>query len=172
LSRLALVVLALGPLACGGAAAREVLPGQLAAEVVEVVDGDTLGVRVHVWLGQQVETRVRILGIDAPELRARCADERAGAEAARDALRRLIGREDVVLRDISYDKYGGRVLAHVETRAGADLGGALLAAGLVRSYRGGRRDPWCGAQEPGEEADSTSPSAPSEAAISSRSRAR
>jgi hypothetical protein len=49
----------------------------------------------------------------------------------------------VVLRDVRYDKYGGRVLAHVETEEGADLGRELLARNLVRPYRGGRRDGWC-----------------------------
>jgi endonuclease YncB( thermonuclease family) len=108
-----------------------------------VVDGDTLGVRVHVWLGQQVETRVRILGVDAPELRARCAEERLRAEAARDWLRDRVGSRDVILRDVRYDKYGGRVLARVATAEGADLAQELLERNLARPYGGGRRDGWC-----------------------------
>jgi endonuclease YncB( thermonuclease family) len=143
LYRFLLSLALLAALAAGTAGAREVIPGPLAAEVIAVVDGDTLDVRVHVWLGQQVETRVRILGIDAPELRARCPEERQRAGAARDWLLREVAKRDVVLRDVRYDKYGGRVLAHVETEGGADLGRELLARHLARPYQGGRRDGWC-----------------------------
>jgi endonuclease YncB( thermonuclease family) len=38
----------------------------------------------------EVTTRVRLRGIDAPELHARCDDERAKALAARDALARIL----------------------------------------------------------------------------------
>lgn len=125
------------------AEARETVPGPLPAEVVEVVDGDTIGVRVHVWLGQQIETRVRLLGIDAPELRAHCAEERQRAEAARDFLVQWLARREVVLREIRHDKYGGRVLARVATIDGRDIAGELLARGLVRPYDGHRRTAWC-----------------------------
>ena len=43
------------------ATAREMLLGPIAAEVMEVVDGDTLKVRAHIWLGQAE-------GPDAPPL--------------------------------------------------------------------------------------------------------
>ena len=39
--------------------------------------------------------------------------------------------------------HGGRVLARVETGAGADLGPLLIGAGLGRAYDGGKRKPWC-----------------------------
>jgi hypothetical protein len=44
---------------------------------------------------------------------------------------------------VSLDKYGGRVLADAATRATADVSAALLRAGLVRDYGGGRREGWC-----------------------------
>ena len=140
---LRLLLLSLAVAAAVPAVAREIVPGPLPAEVIEVVDGDTLGVRVHVWLGQQIETRVRIVGVDAPELRARCAEERLRAEAARDWLRDRVGSRDVILRDVRYDKYGGRVLARVETAEGADLARELLERKLARPYGGGPRDGWC-----------------------------
>jgi micrococcal nuclease len=46
------------------------------AEVVRVIDGDTLEARVRIWPGMDVTTRVRLRGIDAPELHARCEGER------------------------------------------------------------------------------------------------
>ena len=49
------------------AAAAEVISGPYAGVVTDVIDGDTLEVRVMVWLGQEVVTRVRIDGIDTPK---------------------------------------------------------------------------------------------------------
>jgi endonuclease YncB( thermonuclease family) len=113
------------------------------AEVLRVIDGDTLEARVHVWLGQEIVTKVRLAGIDAPELHARCAAERAGAEAARSALAALVEGRSVRLTDVRPDKYFGRVVARISA-GGHDAGAALLAAGHARLYGGGRRGGWCG----------------------------
>lgn len=124
-------------------AARERLPGPIPASVAAVIDGDTLRVKARVWLGQEVDTLVRLLGVDAPELDGRCADERQRAEAARAFLRRRAQGGRVSLVDVRTDKYGGRVLARVLDADGTDLGAALVAAGLARPYGGARRTPWC-----------------------------
>jgi endonuclease YncB( thermonuclease family) len=124
-------------------AARERLPGPIPASVAVVIDGDTLRVKARVWLGQEVDTLVRLLGVDAPELDGRCADERRRAEDARAFVRRRTQDRSVTLVDVRTDKYGGRVLARVMAADGTDLGAALVAAGLAKAYRGGRRVPWC-----------------------------
>ena len=129
--------------------AGEALAGPVPALVTAVVDGDTLEVRARIWLGQELTTRVRLAGIDAPEARSDCLRERALAIRARAFLSaRLDPAGDgapapVRLRDIRNGKFAGRVLARVESAAGLDLGRALLAAGLARAYDGGRRAPWC-----------------------------
>ncbi len=133
-----------GPMAEAGAQDR--LAGPVPAEVVAVIDGDTLEVRAVVWLGQTLRTRVRLLGVDAPELKGKCARERALAERARAfVLARLApdGGAPVRLRNIRYGKYAGRVLAEVETARGEDLGRGLMAAGLARPYGGRARASWC-----------------------------
>jgi endonuclease YncB( thermonuclease family) len=124
-------------------AARERLPGPIPASVAVVIDGDTLRVKARVWLGQEVDTLVRLLGVDAPELDGRCADERRRAEDARAFVRRRTQDRSVTLVDVRTDKYGGRVLARVMAADGTDLGAALVAAGLAKASRGGRRVPWC-----------------------------
>lgn len=123
------------------------LPGPIPAEVLDVLDGDTLAVRAIIWLGQAVETHVRLSGIDAPELRAHCAEEKEKAEAARDFARRLLADGRARLIEVQADKYGGRVRARVLTSSGADLSQSLLDAGLVRPYHGERRRPWCPGSE-------------------------
>lgn len=136
--------LALVPAMAAALAQPNALPGPVAAEVERLVDGDTLEVRALIWLGQSVDVRVRIEGIDAPELEARCADERRRALAARDYLIRRLGGASVRLFAVVHDKYGGRVRAAVSDRSG-DIGSALIAKGLARPYHGERRQPWCGA---------------------------
>lgn len=125
------------------APARENLPGPVRAEVIRVHDGDTLVVRARIWLGQVVSTKVRLAGVDAPELRGRCARERRMARAARGFVMRKLAGGGVTLRDIRFGKYAGRVLARVITAEGEDLGRSLIAAGLARPYRGRRRGRWC-----------------------------
>lgn len=122
----------------------ERLAGPVPADLLGVVDGDTVDVRAHIWLGQTVETRVRLDGIDAPELRGDCAAERAAAAAAEHRLAALLGGGPVVLTDIRHGTWAGRVVARVTAPDGIDVAGALIAEGLAAPYdgRGGRPD-WC-----------------------------
>jgi micrococcal nuclease len=122
--------------------AEEAVAGPVSAIVERIVDGDTIEVRAHIWLGQSLNIRVRIDGVDTPELRSACEAERAMAIAARAFLaKRLLNREITLLR-VVYDKFGGRVRADISDSDG-DIAQALLAAGLARPYRGERREPWC-----------------------------
>lgn len=136
------------PLAVGGLG--EIIPGPVPAEVLSVVDGDTLTVRARIWLGQDVETRIRLDGVDAPEIAGKCDGERRLGLAARDMIAALATGGRVVLRDIQYGKYAGRVVARVATTDGGDFSDALLRAGLARAYDGGRRRSWCGKAGVGE----------------------
>jgi endonuclease YncB( thermonuclease family) len=119
--------------------------GQIAypAEVLRVIDGDTFEARVRVWPGLDVNTKVRLRNIDAPELHARCADEHVKAEAARAMLENILAAGSITVSRVGLDKYGGRVDALVAPRDTADVSAALLNGGWARSYDGGRRGSWC-----------------------------
>ncbi len=122
--------------------------GPISASVLRVIDGDTIAVRARIWIGQSVETRVRIAGVDAPELRGDCTLETKLALAARDLVTKVIGDAPAILRDVRHDKFGGRVLARVESGAGEDISALLIAAGLGRPYDGVKRISWCDAKSP------------------------
>ncbi len=110
--------------------ARNYLPGPGPATVLRVIDGDSLVVRVTIWLGQEVETMVRLLGIDTPELRGKCSEERELVAHSRNLTSELAGQGSVIsLTEIQLGKFAGRVLARVETSDGVDVGGALIEAG-------------------------------------------
>ena len=113
------------------------------ADVVRTIDGDTFEARVHLAPGQDVTTRVRLRGIDSPELKAACPEELRLAEAATEALRDLLRQGEVAIYNIGPDKYQGRIVADVATRGTGNVAAALIASGHGRSYRGGHRDGWC-----------------------------
>lgn len=97
-----------------------------------VVDGDTL------WLKR---TKVRLAGIDAPELsEPRCASEAALAERATLRLLDLINAGGWVASGSRRDIYGRRLMTF--TVGQTDLGNILVSEGLARPYRG-HRQPWC-----------------------------
>jgi endonuclease YncB( thermonuclease family) len=113
------------------------------AEVLRIADGDTFEARVQVWPGIAITTMVRLRGIDTPELKARCPEERLKAEAARAKLAAILAEGAVELRGVGLDKFGGRIDASASTQSTPDVSTALLRAGLGRSYAGGRRESWC-----------------------------
>jgi micrococcal nuclease len=121
----------------------EPIAGPIAARVLSVVDGDTIEVRVRIWLDQDVDTLVRLDGANAPEMNGRCPQERARAAAAREFVDRRIAGAAVALTDIRRDKYGGRVLARVRLGSVEDLSAELIRHGHARAYAGGARTDWC-----------------------------
>ncbi|MFW6773482.1 thermonuclease family protein [Nocardioides sp. CPCC 205120] len=101
------------------------------AVLVAVTDGDTLRVRTDTG----AEERVRLVGIDTPEVhnQVECGGPEASAlmgELVRpgDALRLVA---DPTQDDV--DRYD-RLLRYVETADGTDLGEAVLAAGWAEVY--------------------------------------
>ena len=127
---------------CGGPAfAAETIAGPVAAEVIRVVDGDTVKVRAQVWLDQELEVSVRISGIDAPELfRPKCPVEKEKARASKQFAESFFGDGRAVLREVRYGKYAGRVVARIENDQGQDLAASLIDEDLAES---GPRGNWC-----------------------------
>ena len=124
--------------------ASDTLPGPVEAKVMRVIDGDTFVAEARIWPGQTVTVSVRLRSVDAPELRSRCAGEKAAGEKAKMALERLIGGATVAIRNISGGKYYGRVLADVTTHDGHPVAESLLGHALVSAYDGGKRQSACG----------------------------
>lgn len=92
--------------------------------VTHVVDGDT--VRVRMPSGAK-PISVRIYGIDAPEI---C---QSGGTAARDALKRRVLGQRVLVQGMAGDDYGRLVARIILDKQ--DLGEWLVAQGLAWSYR-------------------------------------
>ena len=64
---------------------------QAGAEVLDIIDGDTVRVKASPWPGHQWTGLIRLYGIDAPELRrSKCQEEKEQGIMARDTLVSLI----------------------------------------------------------------------------------
>lgn len=125
-----------------GAAAAERYRGPYRAELVRVIDGDTLVMRVRLWPGIEYAGPVRVAGVDTPELRSRLPCERLAGQLARDYVAAQLGRaRTLTLQDVALDKFG-RALARVLVD-GENLAAQLIAAGHGRAYDGGKRGAWC-----------------------------
>lgn len=128
----------------GAASARQdVILGPVKGKVLDILDGDTVTARIHVWIGQDVESSVRIAGIDAPEIKGKCIKEREMAERARQALKALLADSEISLYNIRLEKYAGRVLAEAVNKNGVNISKHMLEKGLVRPYGGEKREGWC-----------------------------
>lgn len=132
------------------AALAQPLPGPVPAEVLRVVDGDTIEVRAHIWPGHSVITRVRLANIDAAETwRPSCEAERKKGEAAtrfvEDSLPQNEESAPVSLHEIRPDSFAGRVIARMELPDGRDLGALLLETGHARPFR--PRPDWCALED-------------------------
>lgn len=105
-----------------------------------VVDGDTFK------LGDR---SIRIIGIDAPEVRAQCAQEARLAEQATARLQALLNQGPVELVgriDQTRDRYGRDLRAVRRTLPDGSIqsiAAEMREAGLARRYLGGLRSGWC-----------------------------
>ena len=126
--------------------ARPAADRSIVVEYVGVYDGDTVVVRLPVLPPPLDRLRVRIAGIDTPELGkgAKCPAENERAVAARQFLADLLaGAHELRVYGFRWDKYGGRILGELRVPGGAvrDL---LIQSGHAVPYEGiaSRRD-WC-----------------------------
>jgi endonuclease YncB( thermonuclease family) len=120
--------------------------GPYRAQVTKVYDGDTFTAWIYIFPGLIAERSVRLNGVDTPELRGKCPQEKEAAQRARARARELIEKSGnmVSLTYVLLGKYAGRVVADVSLSNGADLASMLISEGLGRPYDGGKRAGWCG----------------------------
>jgi len=113
------------------------------SEVTSIYDADTFRADIKGWpsvVGARMPIRVN--GVDAPEIRGKCKEEKLAArEAKQFTVTMLRQAERIELRNIRRGKYF-RLLADVYVD-GKNLTTALIEAGHARPYNGGTREGWC-----------------------------
>ena len=104
------------------------------AIVKRVIDGDTLDVMIDQGFRNYREERLRVLGIDTPELSRGNDESKALGLRAKNRVEELCGDAEVIIRTEKGDSFG-RWLATITLHDGRDLGTLLIREGLARPYK-------------------------------------
>lgn len=118
------------------------------ARVISVYDGDTITVGHKsvsntccccpcIFRSKIFKYKVRLNGIDSPELRSNHVDEKAVAYMAKKHLTSVISGKVVKLKVVGYDKYG-RVLADVSYNS-LNISEHMIDVGLAVEYDGKKK---------------------------------
>ena len=113
------------------------------SEVTSIYDADTFRVNIEGYppiIGERIP--VRVLGVDAPEIRGKCQSEKVKArEAKQFTVQALRSAETIELRNMQRGRYF-RILAdvYIDDKSLAD---GLIKLGHARVYDGGKRLGWC-----------------------------
>jgi micrococcal nuclease len=110
------------------------------AQLIRVIDGDTLDCRIDLGFSVFVKKRVRLMGIDTWESRTRDLEEKKKGLAAKS---RLIGLLQADAGEFTLISYGvgkfGRVLGEIEVTAG-NVCDILVEEGHAYAYFGGNKE--------------------------------
>ena len=100
--------------------------------VIEVIDGDTVDCLIDLGFYVMIRTRIRMIGIDAPEIKGKT---KALGEASRAWLAAALDRHkaSLVVETTKADKYG-RLLGHFKCSAGS-INDAMIANGHAQFYQ-------------------------------------
>jgi len=109
-----------------------------------VYDGDTIYSELCALPPPLKNLSIRISGIDTPEIRTTCLSEKTLGLAAKKYLEELLSiNPEVVVKNVDWDKYGGRIDGEVFLIDGTNVGQKMIDSGLARPYTGGPRLTWC-----------------------------
>ena len=105
-------------------------------EVIRVIDADTLEIKMHLLPGLENTVKVRIKGIDAPELRTRCKKEKKLAQAGKELVEKHFSKGTwVYVENIEQGKYASRIIADVrELQGKGKNNGRLLHGNRLLNY--------------------------------------
>ena len=137
---------------------RSIMSGQYQARVIDLYDGDTMTVALFNMDGRLESLKIRLYGVDTPELKGKTSD--AGKAAKAEALRYLgacgcigkkLGKETalffrenpciVCVSFVPEKEKWGRYLAHIRYgNSKVSLAEHLIATGHGNAYDGGTKD--------------------------------
>ena len=114
------------------------------AEVVSVYDGDTVTCIVDLGFKTFKRVKVRLIGIDTPEIRTKDLDEKARGLATRDWLRGKILNKKIILHTSEKGKFGrwlGTIwdLENDTQDFENSYNKQMINEGMAKEYWGGKR---------------------------------
>ena len=114
------------------------------AEVLSVYDGDTVTLMIDHGLKHLARVKVRMIGIDTPEIRTKDLEEKKRGYEAKDYLKSRIEGKTVVVHTVKKGKFGRwlAVLWSYEDHMsdlGESLNDEMIRMGHAKAYDGGKR---------------------------------
>lgn len=109
-----------------------------------VIDGDTVEIINNKPDLSHLKLSIRLLDIDTPEIKGKCASEKAKAQEAKKFVSDLLNnpKNKITYKITSHDKYGGRVLGYIYIN-GKSVSELMIAKGLAKEYHGEAKTSWC-----------------------------
>ncbi len=124
----------------------EFVPIVKGGKVIKVYDCDTITIATKIPYRIDLPEsnimyrfHIRLNGIDTPEMKSSCEDEKSIACLAQKTLSELIMNKNVILKNTSMDKYG-RILADVYTENGTNLNMWAIENRFAIYYDGGTKN--------------------------------
>jgi len=109
------------------------------AKVLSVYDGDTITVLVDLGFNTFRKIKIRLYGINTPELKSKDENERKLAKKAKLVLQNKILNKDIIIKTFK-DKKGkyGRYLAEIYVN-NININELMVKQGFAKPYFGGKR---------------------------------
>lgn len=114
------------------------------AEVISVYDGDTVTLMIDQGMKHFARVKVRLVGINTPEIRTTDLEEKERGYAAKNFLKDLIEGKTVIVHTVKKGKFGrwlGVLWLYEEdmTELGQSLNDLMIQEGHAVAYDGGKR---------------------------------
>jgi micrococcal nuclease len=114
------------------------------AEVLSVYDGDTVTLMIDQGMKHFARVKVRMIGIDTPEIRTKDLDEKKRGYAAKDYLKSRIEGKTIIVQTLKKGKFGrwlGVMWDYTEDAddLGESLNDEMIRMGHAKAYDGGKR---------------------------------
>lgn len=114
------------------------------AEVISVYDGDTVTLMIDQGMKHFARVKVRLVGINTPEIRTTDLEEKERGYAAKSFLKDLIEGKTVIVHTVKKGKFGrwlGVLWLYEEdmTELGQSLNDLMIQEGHAVAYDGGKR---------------------------------
>ena len=114
------------------------------AEVLSVYDGDTVTLMIDQGMKHFARVKVRLVGINTPEIRTRDLEEKERGLQAKEYLRGMIEGKTVIVHTVKKGKFGrwlGVLWLYQEDmeELGESLNDLMIKEGHAVAYNGGKR---------------------------------
>lgn len=111
------------------------MPFEYNCTVERIIDGDTVDVLIDLGFSLTIKQRIRLMGIDTPEVRTRDLKEKYFGVMAKERLKELLSGNIVVVTKKEKGKYG-RILGTFYNELNENINQMLVDERLAVEYFG------------------------------------